>query len=141
MKPSVHVNAVGSDLPGKTELPLALLQRSLVCPDLRVQAVVEGECQQLVDAEIGPELHEVVQQPERFADWRSRSTVFDSTGFALEDQVVTELLLGHAQRLGIGTRLSLEMLSGDALDPYSAVWPLPGRQAHAQRPARPARAR
>ena len=45
MKPHVHINAVGSDLPGKTELPLSLLRRSLVCPDYPAQARVEGSTQ------------------------------------------------------------------------------------------------
>lgn len=44
LKNHVHINAVGSDLPGKIELPLALLRRSLVCPDFKTQALVEGEC-------------------------------------------------------------------------------------------------
>ena len=39
VKSWVHINAVGSDLPGKIELPLQLLNESLVCPDYRAQAV------------------------------------------------------------------------------------------------------
>lgn len=121
--PSVHINAVGSDLPGKTELPLEVLERSLVCPDFPEQARVEGECQQLRPEQVGPSLVELVKNPTRYADWRMRSTVFDSTGFALEDQVITEMLFGYAQQFGLGKQVALENISGDVRDPYSLVLP------------------
>ncbi len=119
LAPEVHINAVGSDLPGKIELPRALLERAFVCPDFRSQALIEGECQQLSDAAaIGPELAELVRDPGRAAAARAGVTVFDSTGLALEDLAVMEVLLGHAERLGLGHRLALEILAGDPLDPY-----------------------
>ncbi|NMO16210.1 ornithine cyclodeaminase family protein [Pyxidicoccus fallax] len=121
LKPHVHINAVGSDLPGKTELPRAFLERSLVVPDYLEQARVEGECQQLSPNKIGPDLVTLMKNPERYEAWRQRSTVFDSTGYALEDQVVTELLLEHAEQLGLGTPVALETIGGDALDPYSLL--------------------
>jgi ornithine cyclodeaminase/alanine dehydrogenase-like protein (mu-crystallin family) len=117
----VHVNAVGSDLPGKTELPLHFLQRSLVCPDFPAQALVEGECQQLGPDDIGPSLAELVQNEDRYRDWRQRATVFDSTGFALEDQIVTEVILQCAHEVGVGTRISLENVMGPPMDPYAYV--------------------
>ncbi|MCY1045059.1 ornithine cyclodeaminase family protein [Corallococcus sp. bb12-1] len=121
LKPHAHINAVGADRPGKTELPLALLRRSLVCPDFPSQARLEGECQQLHPDQIGPDLATVVQQPEEFQGWQLRNTVFDSTGHALEDQVVTRMLLEHARRMGLGTWVALEGLGGDPLDPYALV--------------------
>ena len=114
----LHVNAVGSDLPGKTELPLSFLRESLVVPDFTSQASREGESQQLDVAEIGPELHEVVRHPERFDAWRSRHTVFDSTGFALEDLAVLELVESLAIEHGIGRTVELEAIDGDPRDPY-----------------------
>ncbi|NOK09915.1 ornithine cyclodeaminase family protein [Corallococcus exercitus] len=121
LQPHAHVNAVGADQPGKAELPLALLRRSLVVPDFPAQARLEGECQQLHPDQIGPDLATVVQQPEEFQGWRERNTVFDSTGHALEDHVVTRLLLDHARRMGLGTLVELESLGGDPLDPYGLV--------------------
>lgn len=123
LRPHVHVNAVGSDLTGKIELPRALLLRSLVCPDHRPQAVREGECQQLEPDQIGPSLPEVVRRAAELAAWRGRTTVFDSTGFALEDQVAMDILLGHARELGLGASLPLEYLPGDPKNPYSAPRP------------------
>ncbi|QRK08319.1 ornithine cyclodeaminase family protein [Archangium violaceum] len=131
LKPHVHINAVGSDLPGKIELPLAVLERSLVCPDFLAQALVEGECQQLSPEKIGPHLVELAKEPARFQAWRQRGTVFDSTGFALEDQVVTEVLLQHALALGLGTVVQLENINGSALDPYGYVFPRPGLEVAA----------
>ncbi|AUX38588.1 MULTISPECIES: ornithine cyclodeaminase family protein [Sorangium] len=122
LKPHVHLNAVGSDLPGKIELPRQLLQRALVCPDFLPQAVVEGECQQLQAGEIGPSLVELVKAPERFRAYRDEVTVFDSTGFALEDKVAFELILQHAERLGIGRRIQVETTSTDPRDPYGFIY-------------------
>lgn len=121
LRPSVHINAVGSDLPGKTELPLELLKRSLVCCDFVEQALHEGEAQQLTRGELGPSLPELVKHPEAVRDWRGRPTVFDSTGFALEDYIVTKVLLDYAEELGLGERVQIESHPPDPKDPYSAL--------------------
>jgi ornithine cyclodeaminase/alanine dehydrogenase-like protein (mu-crystallin family) len=117
-KPWLHINAVGSDFPGKVELPASLLRRALVCPDVIEQAVKEGECQVLADEEIGPSLAHVVAHPHAYESWQKDLTVFDSTGWALEDQVAMEMLMGHAQRLGVGSAIALEDIGDDPLDPY-----------------------
>ena len=119
LKPWVHINAVGSDLPNKIELPLHLLQESLVCPDYRSQAVVEGECQQLEDDAIGPELIELVKRAPSYQSYQLSKTVFDSTGFALEDKVSMEVLLSLAKKLGVGQTLPVESIAFDPMDPYS----------------------
>jgi ornithine cyclodeaminase/alanine dehydrogenase-like protein (mu-crystallin family) len=121
LKPHVHVNAVGSDLPGKAELPSSFLRRAFVCPDFLPQALVEGECQQLGLEEIGPTLAEVVKNPSLGHLHRDRPTVFDSTGFALEDQVVFGVLLRHAERIGVGRLLRVETSADDPRDPYGFV--------------------
>ncbi|MBO0664551.1 ornithine cyclodeaminase family protein [Jiella sp. MQZ9-1] len=117
-QPHLHINAIGSDIPGKTELSATLLQTAFVAPDYRIQALVEGECQQLSPDAIGPELHELVKAPERFWDQQQCFTVFDSTGNPLEDLVVTETLVRHAECLGIGRKITIEAGVYDPLDPY-----------------------
>lgn len=149
LKPSIHINAVGSDLPGKIELPVALLRRSLVCPDFLEQARVEGECQQLdLDAPgapdaIGPALPQLVQHAAAYEAYRQRPTVFDSTGFGLEDHVALEVFLGHAQRLGLGQRLIIESCGADPYNPYPRlarpVFPGLPRDAPVRAPAEPGR--
>jgi hypothetical protein len=54
--------------------------------------------------------------------------VFDSTGWALEDQVAARILMKHASRLGVGTAVAIEDIGSDPRDPYhvaavSAVGP------------------
>jgi ornithine cyclodeaminase/alanine dehydrogenase-like protein (mu-crystallin family) len=82
------------------------------------QAVKEGECQVLADEEIGPSLAHVVAHPRAYESWQQDLTIFDSTGWALEDQVAMELLMDHARRLGVGSTVVLEDIGDDPLDPY-----------------------
>ena len=117
----LHINAVGSDFPGKVELPVELLRRGMVCPDFTEQAMHEGECQQLYIHEIGSSLDAVLKSEDQYLDARSELTVFDSTGWALEDQVAMDLILDFAQQHSAGTRISIEALSGDARNPYSSI--------------------
>jgi ornithine cyclodeaminase/alanine dehydrogenase-like protein (mu-crystallin family) len=117
-KPHLHINAIGSDFPGKIELPLSLLRESFVCPDFTKQAKIEGECQQLEDDEIGSDLVEVIQNFEKYKRHQNKLTVFDSTGLALEDQVVMDLFLDLAKEFKIGKEVSLENISSDVKNPY-----------------------
>ncbi|MFF5173345.1 ornithine cyclodeaminase family protein [Micromonospora sp. NPDC000089] len=119
LRPHVHVNAVGADLPGKVELPLALLRSAFVVPDHLGQARREGECQQLAAAEIGPELPALLADPAAVAGRADGRTVFDSTGFALEDHVALDVFLELAVEHGLGRQLRLEHLPVDALNPYA----------------------
>ena len=121
LRPHVHVNAIGSDLPGKIELPLSLLKRSLVCPDFLEQALVEGECQQLQAGDIGPDIIELCANAKAYAEHRSRPTVFDSTGFAVEDHAAMNLLLGYVHELRLGSRVAIEHCPVNPKDPYDFV--------------------
>ncbi|MBL8093809.1 MAG: ornithine cyclodeaminase family protein [Anaerolineales bacterium] len=132
-KPWLHVNAIGSDFPGKTELPLSLLQRSLVVPDFPAQAMQEGECQRLSPTEIGPSLVDVVKNPERYAARRETTTVFDSTGWSLEDHVALGLLMDYARDLGLGIPVDIESLAEDPHDPYAFAAPDGLRVLHPSR--------
>ena len=117
-KPHLHVNAVGSDFPGKVELPIELLKQSFVCPDFPEQAILEGECQQLQPEQIGPGWVEVIQNSEAYTHLKSQRTIFDSTGWPLEDQVIMELFLEYAKELGLGQEIEVELISGDPKNPY-----------------------
>ena len=110
---------MGADWPGKTELPRSLLERSFVAVDFLPQAIREGEAQRLERHEIGPDLTELVRGAAQFAAYRDRPTVFDSTGFALEDHVVIGALFDHAARLGLGTSIPIESMAGDPTSPYA----------------------
>ena len=118
-QPHLHINAIGSDFPGKTEIPLELLRQSIVCPDFLAQAKIEGECQQLQDSEIGPDLIELIQNYEIYEHVKLERTVFDSTGWALEDQIVMDLFLELANDYRIGQKIALENISEDPKNPYN----------------------
>ncbi len=117
-KPHLHINAVGADFPGKVELPLDLIKSSFICPDFRAQALVEGECQQLGESDISADLEEVVRNPAKFKYVQNQRSVFDSTGWALEDQVVMDLFMEHAFALGLGQYIKIETISDDSKNPY-----------------------
>ncbi len=119
-KPDLHVNAVGADFPGKTELPLDFVRRSLVVPDDLEQCLVEGESQRLDRSELGPDLAGLLadHDPDRHAD---RLTLFDSTGWSFEDLMAAELFIAHADRLGLGTSVALQQTPGDPYDPYAGL--------------------
>lgn len=118
VRPWIHVNAVGADFPGKVEVPRSLLDRALVCPDFLAQAVKEGECQQLPLDAVGPNITAIARDPASTEAWRRRPTVFDSTGWALEDHIALEQMTRHAQILGLGTPVELENISEDPKSPY-----------------------
>ncbi len=120
VRPWLHVNAVGADFPGKIELPPELTTAAaLVVPDTLEQCVVEGECQTLELESIGPELWEIVGRPADFRRFRHEITVFDSTGWAVEDDVALRLAVSLAEEAGLGTSVELERLPDDPHDPYA----------------------
>ncbi|SEO84339.1 ornithine cyclodeaminase [Methylobacterium sp. ap11] len=81
----VHVNAVGGDCPGKTELAPEILRRAGIFVEYEPQTRIEGEIQQLAPDHPVTELWRVLsgEMPGR-RDAR-QITVFDSVGFAIED--------------------------------------------------------
>ncbi|MEV7796372.1 hypothetical protein AB0O68_30980 [Streptomyces sp. NPDC087512] len=67
----------GADLIGKFEVPVPVLKSALVTPDHRAQALREGECQQLDEADLGPDLMALCADPETAS--RYRDSVRSST--------------------------------------------------------------
>lgn len=81
----VHINAIGGDCPGKTELAAGILTRADVFVEFPPQTRVEGEIQQMPEDFAVTELWQVIlgQKPGRRDD--KQITLFDSVGFAIED--------------------------------------------------------
>jgi ornithine cyclodeaminase len=85
VEPGMHINGVGGDCPGKTELHPDILTNANVIVEYEPQSRIEGELQQMpADFQV-TELWRVLegQLPGRFN--QEQVTVFDSVGFALED--------------------------------------------------------
>ena len=114
----MHVNAIGADFPGKVELPTTFANRAFVVPDTLEQCLLEGECQQVSSDRIGPSLSEVIQRADEFIGRRQELTVFDSTGWAVEDDVALRLAVELARQHDIGTDMALERLPEDPYNPY-----------------------
>jgi ornithine cyclodeaminase len=87
IEPGMHLNAVGGDCPGKTELHVDILRSRLarIVVEFEPQARVEGEIQQLGALGQVSEFAQVLRgtQPARSSD--DEVTIFDSVGFALND--------------------------------------------------------
>jgi ornithine cyclodeaminase len=96
IRPGMHLNAVGGDCPGKTELHRDILLR----PDSRVfveyapQSRIEGEIQQLPADFAVTEFADVVARACSGRRQASEVTIFDSVGFALEDFTALRFLHG-----------------------------------------------
>jgi ornithine cyclodeaminase len=87
IEPGMHLNAVGGDCPGKTELhpDILRLDAARIVVEFEAQARIEGEIQQLDSAFQVSELAHVLleKRPGRVGD--HEITIFDSVGFALSD--------------------------------------------------------
>ncbi len=87
IEPGMHLNAVGGDCPGKTELHADILRRkdARIVVEFEPQARIEGEIQQLDPSERVTELADVLCQREPGRSDAHEVTIFDSVGFALND--------------------------------------------------------
>jgi ornithine cyclodeaminase len=107
----IHINALGSDAPGKTELEKSLLLRSHVIVEYKKQSVVEGEIQQLDRQELNKvlyaELWELVSGKTLPPQEEGCITVFDCVGFALEDYSTIRLVNDLSDKHGIGEEMDL----------------------------------
>ncbi|MBW8638658.1 ornithine cyclodeaminase [Hoeflea sp. WL0058] len=81
----VHINAVGGDCPGKTELHRDILLRSDIFVEYPPQTRIEGEIQQLDPDHPVEELWQVITGRAAGRTGPSQMTLFDSVGFAIED--------------------------------------------------------
>lgn len=107
IEPGMHINGVGGDCPGKTELAAGVLERASVFVEFEPQSRIEGELQQMPAEFTVTELWRVVAglaEGRRSAD---EVTVFDSVGFALEDYSALRLLRDCARELGLGHDVAL----------------------------------
>lgn len=110
----VHINAVGGDCPGKTELHRDILLRSAIFTEYTPQTRVEGEIQQLAPDHPVTELWQVMTGAAPGRRDARQITLFDSVGFAVED--FSALRYVHGKIAGTGFREDLDMIA-DPDDP------------------------
>jgi len=109
----VHINAVGGDCPGKTELHKDILLRSDIFVEYPPQTRIEGEIQQLPADHPVKELWQVMTGAVKGREAPRAITLFDSVGFAIEDFSALRYVLGQLRSLPQGLRFSenLDMIA------------------------------
>jgi ornithine cyclodeaminase len=121
----MHINAVGGDCPGKTELHPDVLRRARVVVEYEPQTRIEGDIQQLpLDFPV-VEFQRIVTGQEKGRESPSQVTVFDSVGFALEDFSALRYLHTISRERDIGRELEL---IPDPYDPKDLYGLAMGRQ-------------
>ncbi|GAA3930013.1 ornithine cyclodeaminase [Microbacterium soli] len=83
--PGVHLNAIGGDCPGKTELDPRILLRGDIFVEYPPQTRIEGEIQQLDPEHPVTEMWRVLRGEATGRTSDEQITIFDSVGFAIED--------------------------------------------------------
>lgn len=83
--PGVHINGVGGDCPGKTELDAQLLTRGRVFVEFPEQTRIEGDIQQMAPDFPVVEFWKVLTGQEEARTSAEEITIFDSVGFAIAD--------------------------------------------------------
>jgi ornithine cyclodeaminase len=103
----IHINGVGGDCPGKTELHADILRRSDIFVEYAPQTRIEGEIQQLPSDHAVTELWHVIagQAPGRTG--AQQITLFDSVGFAIEDFSALRYVRGLLKEFAMFTELDL----------------------------------
>ncbi len=81
----VHINAIGGDCPGKTELHRDILLRSDIFVEFPEQTRIEGEIQQLDADHPVTEIWQVINGTAKGRTSDAQITLFDGVGFAIED--------------------------------------------------------
>jgi len=121
VEPGMHINGVGGDCPGKTELHPGVLQAASVFVEYEPQSRVEGDLQQMPADFAVTELWRVLSGQAAGRTSAAEVTVFDSVGFALEDFSALCLMRDMARELGLGTPLALVPSLADPKDLFSSL--------------------
>jgi ornithine cyclodeaminase len=116
IEPGMHINGVGSDCPGKTELHPDVLRAAKVFVEFEPQTRIEGDIQQLPADFPVVELWRVLAGQTTGRDDVEQITVFDSVGFALEDFSALRYVYRKARERGIGVETDLIPPTDDPKD-------------------------
>jgi ornithine cyclodeaminase len=103
----IHINAVGGDCPGKTELHADILERSDIFVEYPPQTRIEGEIQQLPPDHPVKELWRVIAGLEPGRTGEGQITLFDSVGFAIEDFSALRYVRRQIEQTGFYEELDL----------------------------------
>jgi ornithine cyclodeaminase len=117
----LHINGIGGDCPGKTELDQAILSKSKIVVEYLPQSKVEGEIQALKNETLYAELWELASGKKPGRESSNEITLFDSVGFALEDFVILKLVYELAQQHGVGQMVDMIPEMSDPKDLFGML--------------------
>ncbi len=123
VRPGVHINAIGGDCPGKTELDPRILSRSSVFVEYEPQTRVEGEIQNQPSDFPVTELWTVIKGGNPGRRDASEVTVFDSVGFAIEDFSALRYLADRIAGSEYAATIDLVAEPGDPKDLFALASP------------------
>ncbi len=117
----IHINAIGGDCPGKTELHRDILLRSDIFVEYPPQTRIEGEIQQLATDHPVTELWQVIagKSPGRVSN--SQITLFDSVGFATEDFSALRYIRDRLEETGHFVELDMIADPDDPRDLFGMI--------------------
>lgn len=121
MEPGMHLNGVGGDCPGKTEIHPDVLRLSRVFVEYEPQTRIEGDLQHMPEDFAVTELWKVLQGQAAGRTDATQITFFDSVGFALEDYSALRYMRDVARQQGLGEWVSLVPELGNPKDLYSLI--------------------
>lgn len=107
IEPGMHLNAIGGDCPGKTELHREVLEMGKVFVEYEPQTRIEGELQQMAPDFAAVELWQVLAGLHAGRSAAGEVTIFDSVGFALEDYSALRFMRDLAIELDVDEEIAL----------------------------------
>lgn len=119
--PGVHINGIGGDCPGKTELDKNILLRSDVFVEYTPQTRIEGDIQQLDENFPVTEMWQVMTGEAEGRRSDEQITCFDGVGFAVEDFSALRYIYEQSQKSGTYTELDMIADPDDSRDLFGML--------------------
>lgn len=117
----VHINAIGGDCPGKTELHRDIVARATTFVEYPAQTRIEGEIQQMPADHPVTELWEVMAGTAPGRTGADQVTLFDGVGFAIEDFSALRYVLGLIKKAPYYTELDFVADPDDPRDLFGML--------------------
>jgi ornithine cyclodeaminase len=117
----IHINAVGGDCPGKTEIHRDVLLRSSIFVEYPPQTRIEGDIQQLDADHPVEELWKVITGAAQGRTDTRQITMFDSVGFAIEDFSALRYVYERIREAGTYVDLDLIADPDDSRDLFGML--------------------
>jgi ornithine cyclodeaminase len=123
VEPGMHINAVGGDCPGKTEIHPDVLRMASVFVEFEPQTRIEGDLQHMPADFAVTELWNVLAGRLVGRSSDAQVTMFDSVGFAMEDFSALRFMQGAAVAQSLGQSMDLIPHLSDPKNLYQLVKP------------------